>query len=299
MGGTYQLHKGEASLSDLVDGRLAMGSGVGNIYFAIQTTESYYAEFEDQFQGEYPDGTVKVHNTIQGAINACTANRGDIVYVIGEWTSTATITLNKWGTSLIGATNWNSITGGGNSNITCTGAGIATLTVTKAKCHVENLVLYFNGTGVTKGIEFSGSAPSQTIVRNVECVKNGGDSAAGYGIKFTTVPTRSEFSNIKITGTTKNTLQMAYGIQGGEYSCVFRDIVVSNATVGINLDTYGGLFHRVIVAGTCGSGMDIYGDSAAQSMMVDCRNMGASKGAMTNMVFSGSYSTGLTELTAA
>ena len=296
---SYQLHAGEATLSDLKDGRLAMGSGVGNVYFAIQTTESYYSEFEDQFQGEHPDGTVKVHNTIQGAINACTANRGDIVYVIGEWTSTATITLNKWGTSLIGATNWNSITGGGNSNITCTGAGIATLTISKAKCHVENLVLYANGTGATKGLEFSGSAPSQTIVRNVEIVKNAGDADVTIGMHFATIPTRSEFSNIKITGATKNTNSLSYGIEGGSYSCVFRDIVVSNCSVGIGLDTYGDLFQRVIVSATCVIGMDIYGASAAQSMMVDCRNMGTAKGTMTNMVFSGSYSTGLTELTAA
>jgi hypothetical protein len=285
-------------LQDINDNFKELFGGPGNVYYAIQTTEAFYDAFLSAHQVDYLDGTKAVHNTIQGAIDACLANRGDVVNVIGEWTSAVTITLNKWGTTLRGATDWNSITGGGNANITCTGAGIATLTVTKAKCHIENLVLYFNGTGDTKGIEFASSAPSQAVVRNVEIVKNGGDNVAGYGIKFTTVPTRGEFSNIKITGSSNDALKMAYGIQGGEYSCVFRDIVVSNATVGINLDTYGGLFQRIIVAATCVTGMDIYGAAAAQSMMVDCRNMGASKGTLTNMVFSGSYSTGLTELTA-
>ena len=294
----YNLKQGVASLADLKDGSLAMGAGSGNIYFAIQSTEAFYPIFRDTYQKTYPDGTQSVHTTIQAAIDACLANRGDIVYVIGEWTSAVTVTLNKWGTSLIGLTNWNSITGGGNSNITCTGAGIATLTVTKAKCHVENLVLYANGTGATKGLEFATSAPSQSIVRNVEIVKNGGDNDQTIGLHFATTPTRGEFSNIKITGAANNTNSLSNGIEGGGYSNVFRDIIISNCTVGIGMDTYGDLFQRVIVAGTCGTGMNIYGAAAAQSMIVDCRNMAAAKGTLTNTIISGSYTTGLTELTA-
>ena len=271
--------------------------GAGRKFWAIQATEPFYAEFVAA-KGLYPDGVAKCYTTIQAAIDACVANRGDIVYVIGEWTSAVTITLNKWGTTLKGATDWESITGGGNANITCTGAGIATLTVTKAKCHVENLVLYCNGAGATKGIEFASSAPSQAVVRNVCIVKNGGDTDVSIGIHFATTPTRGEFSNIKITGPTNDASRLSYGIEGGEYCCVFRDIIVSNCSVGIGLDTYGGLFLRCVIMPTCNKGMDIYGTSAAQSAIVDCRNMGAAKGTLTNTVISGSYTTGLTELTA-
>jgi len=273
------------------------GASIGNEYYACQSTDTAnYAYWYGKFGTEkYDDGSTILHTTIQSAINACVANRGDVVYVIGEWTSTSTITLNKWGTSLIGLTDWNNITGGGNSNITCTGAGIATLSVTKAKCHVENLVVYFNGTGDTFGINFTGSAPSQTIVRNVECVKNGGSSAAGIGIHFATVPTRSCFEDIKITGTTKNTLSMAYGIEGGSYSCVFKNIQVSGATVGINLDTYGDVFDHIIITSTCVTGLVLTGTHAAQSIIVDSYDGGASVGSISATV-SGSYSTGLTVL---
>ena len=305
MSNPYIMRKGVSVLNDLFDGAV-VGSppGAGQAYYAIQTTEAFYEQFLRLYQMQYMDGTFKVHTTIQAAIDATLANRGDIVYVIGEWAITTPILLNKWGTTLSGATVWDNQTGGGNSNITSTEEGTtgstgAVINVTKAKTCIQNLVLYFNGIGDTYGIIYSSSAPSQSVVRNVCIVKNGGTTSdKGIGIHFHTVPTRSLFENIKITGAANATNTMAYGIQGGSYSSVFRDIVVSNATVGINLDTYGDLFQRIIVAKTCATGMDIYGAAADQSMMVDCRNMGNSKGTMTNMIFSGSYSTGLTELTA-
>ena len=270
--------------------------GAGRKFWAIQATEPFYEEFRAA-KGLYPDGVAKCYTTIQAAIDACVANRGDIVYVVGEWTSAVTVTLNKWGTTLRGATDWDSITGGGNANITCTGDGIATLTVTKAKCHVENLVLYCNGIGATKGIEWTGSAPSQQVVRNVEIVKNGGDADVTIGMHFNTTPTRGEFSNIKITGATNNTNQLGTGIEGGGYSNVFRDILISNCHYGIIADTYGDLYQRVIIMATCAHGMDIYGAAAGQSMIVDCRNAAAAKGTLTNTIIVASYTTGLTELT--
>jgi hypothetical protein len=270
--------------------------GAGREFWAIQAAEAFYQEFVDE-KGLYPDGVSKTYTTIQAAIDACVANRGDVVNVVGEWTSEVTITLNKWGTTLRGATDWNSITGGGNANITCTGAGIATLTVTKAKCHVENLVLYANGTGATKGLEFASAAPSQAVVRNIEIVKNGGDQDVTIGMHFATTPTRGEFSNIKVTGSANNANQLSVGIEGGGYSNVFRDIIVSNCNVGISMDTYGDLFQRVIVMNTCVTGMDIYGAAAAQSMIADCRNAAQNKGTLTNTIIVASYTTGLTQLT--
>jgi hypothetical protein len=152
----------------------------GNAYYAIQTTEAFYADFVMDYGQTYTDHTYSIHNTIQSAIDAVTANRGDIVYVVGEWTVTATestkINLNEWGTTLKGLTDWENMTGGGNANITCAEEAVATVTVSKAKCHIENLVIYFNGAGEAMGIEFKTNAPSQTVIRNVEVVKNGGSN---------------------------------------------------------------------------------------------------------------------------
>jgi hypothetical protein len=273
----------------------------GNAYYAIQTTEAFYADFVADYGQTYTDHSYSIHNTIQSAIDACTANRGDIVYVVGEWTVTAVaatqINLNKWGTTLKGLTDWENMTGGGNANITCAEADVATITVSKAKCHIENLVIYFNGTGDTFGINFASAAPSQAVVRNVEIVKNGGTASdKGIGMHFATVPTRSLFENIKITGPTSNSKTMAYGIEGGSYSCVYKNIQVSNATVGINLDTYGDLFDHIIIMPTCTTGLVLTGDTATQSLVVDSHDAAVSAGSITAAT-SGSYTTSLTTLT--
>jgi hypothetical protein len=271
----------------------------GHVYYAIQTTEAFYTDFYHDMAEVYTDGTHSIYNTIQEAIDACTANRGDIVYVIGEWTVTAVaatqINLNKWGTSLIGLTNWNNQTGGGNSNITCAEADVATITVSKAKCHVENLVIYFNGTGEAMGIECKTNAVSQTVIRNVAIVKNGGQNTCGTGLHFGTVPTRSMFENIKITGSAAAN-SMAYGIEGGGYSNIYRNIQVSNAVVGINLDTYGDLFDHIIIMPTCTTGLVLGGTSATQSLVVNSYDAAVSAGSITAAT-SGSYSTSLTTLT--
>ena len=285
----------EKALISMGSGSSSFSHGSGNVYYAIQTSEAFYNTFYKEKYKKYKDGTVSIYNTIQAAIDATTANRGDIVYVIGEWTVTTAVVLNKWGTTLMGLTDWNNMTGGGNANITNATAAGAVINVTKAKCHVENFVLYMNGTGDTFGINFTGSAPSQTYIKNVEIVKNGGTHAAGIGIHFTTVPTRSMFEDIKITGSTRNALTMAYGIEGGSYSCVYKNICVSNATVGINLDTYGDLFDHIIVAPTVLTGLVLTGTDAAQGMIVDSYDMAASAGSIS-VIVSGSYSTGLTVL---
>ena len=288
--GNYPLEKALMSIDDN-DGSY----GSGNIYYAIQSTEAFYTSFYTDHFKKYTDGTVNIYNTIQAAIDATTANRGDIVYVIGEWTVTTAVVLNKWGTTLKGLTDWNNMTGGGNANITNATAAGAVINVTKAKTHIENLVLYMNGTGATFGINYTGSAPSQTVIRNVHIVKNGGSSDAGIGIHWGTTPTRSLVENVKISGPVRNTLQMAYGIEGGGYSNVYKNIQVSNATVGINLDTYGDLFDHIIICSTCETGLVLTGTDAAQSIIVDSFDGAAAAGSISATI-SGSYSTGLTVL---
>lgn len=81
------LKKNEARLTDLKDGRAAMGLGVGNIYHVIKSSETYYDQFIADIQGEYGDGSLIVHSDagdglgIQAALDACVANRNDYVVV--------------------------------------------------------------------------------------------------------------------------------------------------------------------------------------------------------------------------
>jgi len=277
---------------------MGSGFGSGNTYYAIQTSEAFYGDFYKSHYEAYPDGTANIHNTVQGAIDATTANRGDIVFVIGEFAVTTRVILNKWGTSLIGLTTWNNRMGGGNSNITCTGVATSTLNITKAKTLVANLVLYQNGTGTTKGIEYSGSAPSQSVLRNICIIKNGGDDAEGQGIKFTTVPTRSSFTNLFISGNASGSARLNQGILGASYSCNFEDIVIGRTAYQAiyNVGTSNDLYKDITILPSCSVGLEIGGVDAASSAIVNCHVMAATAGTSTAAI-STSYTTGTTAYT--
>lgn len=278
---------------------IELGAMQGHYYYAIQDTEAFYATFYADHYQAYSDGTVSIYNTIQAAIDACTANRGDIVYVIGEWTITTPVLLNKWGTSLIGLTTWKNQTGGGNANITSTETSGSVVNVTKAKTLIENLVLYMNGGGSEPyGILYSGSAPSQSVVRNVCIIKNGGLAAEGVGMHFHTVPTRSLFEDIFISGNTSGTLRLNQGIVGASYSCIYRNIVIGRTAYQAiyNVGTSNDLFDKITVLPSCSIGLEIGGVDAASSAITNCRVMATTPG-VSAAIISGSYITGLSAYT--
>ena len=62
------------------------GASEGNVYWAKKSTDSNYTSFYADHYVKYTDGTASVYNTIQGAVDAATAARGDIVIVCsGKW----------------------------------------------------------------------------------------------------------------------------------------------------------------------------------------------------------------------
>lgn len=79
MGDTYILRKGVSSISDLVGGAAAIGMGVGNVYYVIKSTETYYDQLNSRLAHVYEDGSQAVHNTIQSGLDATVANRNDYV----------------------------------------------------------------------------------------------------------------------------------------------------------------------------------------------------------------------------
>jgi hypothetical protein len=100
------MRKGVSQLGDLKDGQSALGLGRGNIYYVMQTTNANYTQFEADYQGNYGDDSVIVHNTIQSAIDACTTNRNDYVIVMADtadYDVSSAITISKSRIHIIGA----------------------------------------------------------------------------------------------------------------------------------------------------------------------------------------------------
>ena len=95
---TRTLYTGAAYLGDLADGHLAMGLGIGNVYWVIKSTEAYYSTFLADHQRTYTDGTSAVYTDIQTALDATVANRNDYVIVQpseSDYDLTAELTLSK------------------------------------------------------------------------------------------------------------------------------------------------------------------------------------------------------------
>ncbi|MCR4305474.1 MAG: hypothetical protein NUV73_00130 [Candidatus Daviesbacteria bacterium] len=60
------------------------GSYPGNVYIACQSDRAIYSKLYSDFFERYSDNSVSVHNTIQSAVNATAAYRGDIVLVMPD-----------------------------------------------------------------------------------------------------------------------------------------------------------------------------------------------------------------------
>ena len=76
----------------------------GNIYWVMQSANTLYDAFYTEYNMVYPDGTESVKTTIQGGLDACTANRDDYVLVTpdsADYDSTAALTMSKARTHLI------------------------------------------------------------------------------------------------------------------------------------------------------------------------------------------------------
>ena len=101
MGDTYQLHKGEATLSDLKDGKLAISSlvGVDGRIFYVDEDSTGAMTGSDSYGGLSPDDSF---GTLQAAIDACTNDYGDLIICkAATQTVTEAVAFNKKGITVM------------------------------------------------------------------------------------------------------------------------------------------------------------------------------------------------------
>jgi len=113
------------------------GLGRGRIFYVMAVATAGYAKFfTDHNVVDDADRTNSVYNTIDAAISACTAGRGDTIFVSEGHTETVTATsiaLDVAGVTVIGLGN-----GTNRPVLTFSTAG-ATITVTGANCAWHNI----------------------------------------------------------------------------------------------------------------------------------------------------------------
>jgi hypothetical protein len=107
------------------------------VFFVGSTSSAWFGDFAHEFPVD-KDGQTRVFSTIDSAIGACVASRGDVIYVMPGYTEAVTsssLTLDIAGVSIIGL-------GSGSLKPTLTfGATDSRINVTAANCTLKNLRL--------------------------------------------------------------------------------------------------------------------------------------------------------------
>jgi len=286
----------EKVLSEIVKD-LNFGFGSGNTYYAIQSTDTIYPEFYKKYFEKYDDGSVSIHNTIQSALDAAVANRGDTVVIVGGWTITDTLTVDrKYGLRITGENPFREFTGGP-AEITYNGVGVA-FTLSSPKTILSDLTFYMGGTPMTTDtvcLDISQRVFSHSVIKNINIRKTGGTDAQGHAIRAGS-PSSSTFEDIMITSADGNANRWQTGILAtGDTMCHYKNLWIGG-TEGFaiyNPGTKQSLYEKIFVMPSCNDGLTITGIT---SSIVNCRNMGGAAGTST-AIKSGSYLTGLVEFT--
>lgn len=121
----------------------AGASNGGHVYWVKAASAADFGQFYDRYFQQYDNGQSSVHSTLQSAINACTANVGDVIYVCqghAETVSTATaLAFNKAGITIVGLGN-----GQTRPKFTLDTATTATIAVSAANMVLENCIVSAN-----------------------------------------------------------------------------------------------------------------------------------------------------------
>lgn len=129
-----------SGLGRLMSNALAMNPTTGRIFIVCKASlTSVKNEIDAMYGKGYPDGIPVVYTTIQGAVDAAVASRGDVILVAPGHTETisnaTTITLNKAGVTIIGLG-----TGSLRPTLTFDTATTAKIPVSAANVTIKNVI---------------------------------------------------------------------------------------------------------------------------------------------------------------
>ena len=196
--GNYELEK----VLEYLDGKDSVGVTTGNVYVVIPSTNDNYVEFYDKFNKTYKDGTVSIQSTLDLAMAACTAGRGDYVYIAPGYALTVTASvpaLDVAGVTVVGL-------GNGLNRPTFTyGAAAATIDVSADNIRMMNCHFIAN---------FDNVASAFTIgdAKDFELINNTFDdtsSALHFLSIVTTDTTDQNAEGLKVIGNRWNGLAIA------------------------------------------------------------------------------------------
>jgi len=124
--------------------------GIGQVYYVCQTTSPLYATAAiSRKQGQYNDGSMRLHTTIQSALDATVSERNDYVIVLpdnDDYDLTAALTMTKRNVHLIGPGGVNGGIGSSNAvRVDQNTTNTPIITLTGDSCEITGF--WFKSTG--------------------------------------------------------------------------------------------------------------------------------------------------------
>lgn len=116
--------------------------GIGQVYYVMPSANALYSTpFITKRVGKYPDGTARVHATVQSALDVTVTNRNDYVIVLGNIDLTAALTMTKNRVHLISPVGLKPGAGHPGDWALYATAAADVITITGHRCEVAGFVL--------------------------------------------------------------------------------------------------------------------------------------------------------------
>ncbi len=214
--------------------------GTGKIFVVGDSGTANLSMLNEMFTTDH-DGQPRVHSTIDAAVGFCTANAGDVIYVMPGHTETITgaggIDLDVAGISVIGLGN-----GRNRPTINFTTGTGADIDFDAANITVENI--FFDLTGIDALAAPIDVNASDATIRNCEFLTADSDGQATLGILTDANADRLTVDNCKFLSDSSVGTTAAIRIIGGDGH------VISNNTIYGDFDTTGACIENLTTATT-------------------------------------------------
>lgn len=200
----------------------------GRSFFVLNnpTVPSWLGNMLADF-GNDPGGVPRMYSTIALAVAACTAGRGDVIYVLPNHaeniTSATALNVNIAGVRIQGM-------GEGNNRptLTLTTATTAIITMSAANCTIDNLII--DGTGVASVVTIITVTAAGCTITNNRIINATATNQAGVSILTTSAASQLTINDNFFDGSanagTTNVLQLV----GGNDVKIQRNIFIGNYT---------------------------------------------------------------------
>jgi hypothetical protein len=183
---------------------------------------------------DYPpssEGTVRMYSTIALAVAACTANRGDVIYVLPNHTENIS-SATALNISIAGVRIQGMGEGGNRPYLTLNTATTATVTISASNVTIDNCIIDGTGFAAVASIFTISTTLSDITLSNCTVITANATNQAGLALTATAF-TRLSILNCQFLGTANAGTTNALQLVGGTGLFVRNNVFIGNYTTSL------------------------------------------------------------------